>query len=110
MGNFREYVSVCEDMRTPDSLVSWNSNNHSRSCRAKWIMSWGVARGPSLWTWSVLDAKETYPVSGRVITPCVQTLQSLGTFTGASHQEIQCHLHNPDIESRVMYLCCVVVV
>jgi len=26
---------------------------------------------------------------------------------GASHQEIQCRLHNPDIESRVMYMWCV---
>ena len=40
-----------------------------------------------------------------MITPCVQTLQSLGTIAGASHQEIRCHLHNPDIESRVMYMC-----
>ena len=52
----------------------------------------------------VLDANGTYPVSGWVITPCVQTLQSLGTFTGASHLEIQCRLHNSDIESRVIYL------
>jgi len=70
-------------------------------------MSWGVAGGPSLWTWSVLDAKETYPGSGWVITPWAQTLQSLGTFTGASHQEVWCRLHNPDIESRVIYLYCV---
>ena len=48
----------------------------------------------------------TYPGSGWVITPCVQTLQSLGTVAGASHQEIRCHLHNPHIESRVMYMCC----
>jgi len=41
-------------------------------------------------------------VSGRVITPCVHTLQSLGTVTGASHQELQCPLHHPDIESRVV--------
>jgi len=32
------------------------------------------------------------------------TLQSLGTVTGARHQEIQCCLHNPDIESRVIYM------
>ena len=50
----------------------------------------------------VLDAKGTYPVSGRVIAPCVHTLQSLGTVTCASHQELQCSLHNPDIESKVM--------
>jgi len=37
-----------------------------------------------------------------VITPCVQTLQSLGTVAGASHQELQCRLHNPDIESRIL--------
>jgi len=73
-------------------------------------MSWGVARGPSLWTRSVLNAKGTYPESGWVITSWAQTLQSLGTVTGARHQEIQCRLHNPDIESRVMYMCCVVVV
>ena len=54
----------------------------------------------------VLDAKGTYSVSGWVITLCVQTLQSLGTFTGASHPEIQCRLHNLDIESRVIYLHC----
>jgi len=71
-------------------------------------MSWGVAGGPSRWTWLVLDAKGTYLGSGRVITPCAQTLQSLGTVTGACHQEIQCRLHNPDIQSRVMYLCYVV--
>ena len=52
--------------------------------------------------YSVTDAKGTYLGTGWVITPCVQTLQSLGTFTGASHPEIQCRLHNPDIESRVM--------
>ena len=48
----------------------------------------------------------TYLGSGWVITPCVQTLQSLGTFTGASHPEIQCRLHNQDIKSRVIYLHC----
>jgi len=42
-----------------------------------------------------------------VITPCAQSLQSLGTFTGASHPEIQCRLHNSDVESRVIYLYCV---
>jgi len=42
-----------------------------------------------------------------VITPSVQTLQSLGTVTGERHQEIQCRLHNPDIESRVIYMYCV---
>jgi len=56
--------------------------------------------------YSSLDVKGTYPGNDRVNTPCVQTLQSLGTVTGASHQEIQCRLHNPDIESRVMYMCC----
>ena len=35
-----------------------------------------------------------------------KTLQSSGTVTGASHQELQCLLHNPDIESRVMNMCC----
>ena len=69
-------------------------------------MSWGVAGGPRRWTWSNLDVEGTYPGNGRVNTPCVQTLQSLGTVTGASHQEIRCRLHNPDIESRVMYMCC----
>ena len=39
-------------MWNPYWLVSWNSNNHSRSNRAEWIMSWGVAGGLSLWTWS----------------------------------------------------------
>jgi len=69
-------------------------------------MSWGVAGGPRRWTWSSLDVEGTYPGNGRVNTPCVQTLQSLGTVTGASHPEIQCRLHNPDIESRVTYMCC----
>jgi len=50
----------------------------------------------------------TYLGSGWVITPCVQTLQSLGTVTGASHQEIRCRLHNPDIESKVMYMILVI--
>ena len=48
----------------------------------------------------VLDVKGIYPGNGRVNTPCVQALQSLGTVTGASHQELQRRLHNPDIESR----------
>ena len=52
----------------------------------------------------VLDVKGTYPGNGRVITPCVQTLQSLGTVAGASHQELQCRLHNPDIESRILII------
>jgi len=69
-------------------------------------MSGGVAGGPSLWTRSVIDAKGTYPGSGWVITPCAQILQSLGTITGASHQELQCLLHNSDIESRVTNMCC----
>ena len=57
----------------------------------------------------VLDAKGTYPGNGRVINPCVQTLQSLGTVAGASHQELQCRLHNPDIESRILIVgLCVV--
>ena len=44
-----------------------------------------------------------------MITPCVQTLQSLGTVAGASHQELQCRLHNPDIESRILIInLCVV--
>jgi len=30
---------------------------------------------------------------------------SLGTVTSASHRELQCHLHNPDIESRMVMLC-----
>ena len=55
----------------------------------------------------VLDAKGTYPGNGRVKTPCVQTLKSLGIVAGASHQELQCRLHNPDIESRIMQLSCV---
>ena len=41
-----------------------------------------------------------------MITLCVQTLESLRTVTGASHQEIRSRLHNPDIESIVMYMCC----
>ena len=87
-------------------MVSWNSNNHSSSNRAEWIMSWGVAGGHRHWTWSSLDVEGTYLGNGRVNTPCVQTLQSLRTVTGASHQEIWCRLHNPDIESRVVYMCC----
>jgi len=35
-------------------------------------MSGGVAGGPSLWTWSVIDTKGTYPGSGWVITPYAQ--------------------------------------
>jgi len=42
----------CKGVRNPYWLVSWNSNNHLRSDRVEWIMSWGVAGGPSLWTWS----------------------------------------------------------
>jgi len=43
-----------------------------------------------------------YLESGWVNTPCAKTLQSLGTISSASHQELQCRLHNPDIESRTM--------
>jgi len=60
-GNSDEYVSVCKDVRNPYWLVSWNSNNHSRSDRAEWIMSWGVAGGPSLWTWSNLRREGDLP-------------------------------------------------
>jgi len=49
-GKFIRVVSVCKNMRNPYWLVSWNSNNHSRSRRVEWIMSWGVAGDPSLWT------------------------------------------------------------
>jgi len=66
--------------------------------------------GSSRRSWSMDPIRHrgdgTYPGSGWVITPCVQTLQSLGTVAGASHQEIRCRLHNPDIESRVMCMCC----
>jgi len=65
-------------------------------------MSGGVAGGPGLWTPIRHRGDGTYLGSGWVIIPCVQTLQSLGTIAGASHQEIRCRLHNPDIESRVM--------
>jgi len=34
-----------------------------------------------------------------------KTLQSLETVISASHRELQCHLHNSDIESRTMMLC-----
>jgi len=50
MGNSGELVSVCKDVWNPYWLVSWNSNNHSCSNRAEWVMSWGLAGGPSLWT------------------------------------------------------------
>jgi len=36
-----------------------------------------------------------------------KTLHSLGTVSSASHRELQCHLHNPDIESRRVW--CVIV-
>jgi len=41
-------------------------------------MSGGVAGGPSLWTWSIIDAKGTYPGSGWVITPCAQNSAKFG--------------------------------
>ena len=59
--NSKDYVSVCKDVRTPYWLVSRNSNNHSCSDRAEWIMSWGVAEGPSLWTWSSLRREGDLP-------------------------------------------------
>jgi len=31
----------------------------------------------------------------------------LGTVAGASHQELQCCLHNPDIESSILIIDCV---
>ena len=80
-------------------MVSWNSNNHSSWDRVGWIMSWGVVGGPRRQTWSSLRRGGDLPWERWVNTPCVQTLQSLGTVTGASHQEFQRHLHNPDIES-----------
>jgi len=43
----------------------------------------------------------TYPGNGLVNTPCVLTLQSLEIIAGASHQELQRHLHNPDIEFKI---------
>ena len=52
---------MCKDVRTSYWLVYWNSNNHSRSDRAEWIMSWGVAGGPSLWTWSSLICERDLP-------------------------------------------------
>ena len=39
-----------------------------------------------------------------MITPCAQTLQSFGIFTGSSHQELQCRLHNSDIKSKIIQL------
>ena len=41
-------------------------------------MSRGVAGGPSLWTRSVIDANETYPGSGWVITLCAQNSAKFG--------------------------------
>jgi len=49
---FKWICSVCKDVRNPYWSVSWNSNNHSRLDRVEWIMPWGVAGGPSHWTWS----------------------------------------------------------
>ena len=34
----------------------------------------------------------------------IQSQTGRGTVTGARHQKIRCRLHNPDIESRVIYL------
>jgi len=45
---------------------------------------------------------EIYLESGWVIPLVPKTLQSLGTVSSASHREFQCHLHNPDIESRMV--------
>jgi len=69
-------------------------------------MSWGVAGGPSLWTWSSLRREGDLPCERSGDNSLCPTLQSLGTVTCASHPEIQCRLHNPDIESRVIYLHC----
>jgi len=44
-----------------------------------------------------------YLESGWVIPLVPKTLQSLGTVSSASHQELQCHLHNPDIESKMVF-------
>jgi len=69
-------------------------------------MSGGVAGGPSLWTRFSHRRKGDLPWEWLGDNPLCPNLQSLGTVTGASHQEIQCRLHNPDIESRVLYMCC----
>jgi len=61
-GKFMWIVSVCKDVWNPYGLVSWNSNNHSRSDRVEWIMSWGVTGGPSLWTWSSPRRKGDLPL------------------------------------------------
>jgi len=100
-GNPSRNCSVCKDVRNLYWLVSWNSNNRSSSDRVEWIMSWGVAGGPRRLTRSSLRRGGDLPWERSGEYPCVQTLQSLGTVTGASHQELQRHLHNPDIESMI---------
>jgi len=65
----------------------------------------GVAGGSSLWIWSVIDVKGTYLGVVGWIPLVPKTLQSLEIVIGASHQELQCHLHNPDIEYRIVIAC-----
>jgi len=51
-------------------------------------MSGGVAGGPGLWTRSVIDVKGlTLGVVGWILL-VPKTQQSLGTVTGARHQEL----------------------
>jgi len=68
-------------------------------------MSGGVVGGPSLWTRSVIDVKGTYLGSGWVNTPCAQNSVEFGTVISASYRELQCQLHNPDIESGLVIMC-----
>ena len=98
-GKFKWSSSVCKDVRnlngwypeTPIIIQAQIEQNGLCRVEQQEVLVVGLDQ--------VLDVEGTYPGNGQVNTPCVQTLQSLGTVTGASHQELQRHLHDPDIES-----------
>jgi len=68
-------------------------------------MSGGVAGGPNLWTRSVIDEKGVYLGSGWVNTPCAQNSAEFGNRHRCKPPRLQCHLHNPDIKSRMVMMC-----
>jgi len=99
-----ESLLVCKDMRNLYWMVSWNSNNHSRSCRVEWIMSWGVAGGPSLWIWLSLRHEGDLPCGWLGDNCLCPNSAKFGKLHRCKPPRAQCRLHNPDIESRIIYI------
>jgi len=99
-GNFEWNCNVCKDVRNPNCLVSWNSNNHSRSDRVEWIMLWGVAGGPRHWTWSSPRREGDLPWERSGEYSMRPDFAEFGNRCRCKPPRVQRRLHNPDIESR----------